>query len=702
MPKLIKTPFAAEAATGYRTDIQETTGEAPNSATYQIGFPPKTMQSITADGMPPKGADMNGILYDITDNIVFQTHGGRYGFDSAYATSIGGYPLNAVLQLNNGAEVISTINNNTNDPNISLTGWKPNNLFVTPQMFGAKGDGVYDDRPAFQSAIDYLRNNGGGELLVPKPDVEYRWKSYDAANSACIVVDRPISSIYLDPISIRGIANLTRIKVELPAGTSIDSAVLFKNGGAYKRLENLSIWGGLTSTTPQVDYVVKGSDTFYPNMTVQDCQFYVAKKDCFRMATYVTLLSKLQTAYSPRGIVIAGPGIGETGNAVITSITLNSCYALNHTHYGYWFGESTYCTFNSCASDHIINTTGDGVEAYPYYIDIARGVTLSGCGAESSTRILHCRAAQGLTINGLMTLSIGDATTPPNALIRIDGGYSTVIGGLWLQNPKGYTYKLSVGNTFGRECVTVLDTSIARKEYTFTTNFGRADPVILLAYQKSLNTLNLPLTNTGDAATNATNMRAWTEFSYDTELVHTLTIQLPSGDFPINSAVFLTNGRTSGYARVVLKGNADGTSRIVCTGAGSINFGVPNMLARMSYTLDNVTIHADSGITAGTRPALFYNADVYFINSKLTSHNGAVQYAITPTSKLILDATSGIQTPALSSGIVEYSYKSTVAPTTSTRLPVGTIFMASDPNATRIGWINTVDNGATWLALNPS
>ena len=120
MPKLIKTPFAADAAEGYRTDIQESTGVAPNSATYQIGFPPNTMQSIAAGGMPPKGSDMNGILYDITDNIVFQTQGGRYGFDSAYATSIGGYPLNARLRLSDGTEVVSTIANNTNNPNTDM------------------------------------------------------------------------------------------------------------------------------------------------------------------------------------------------------------------------------------------------------------------------------------------------------------------------------------------------------------------------------------------------------------------------------------------------------------------------------------------------------------------------------------------------------------------------------------------------------
>lgn len=171
MPKLLKTPFAIDAAEGFRTDIQESTGAAPNSATYQVGFPPVTMQSIASNGMPPKGSDLNGVLYDITDNLVFLTQGGGYGFDAAYATSIGGYPLNAVLRLDDGTEVISTIANNTNDPTVNMTGWKrylsAENIlykngytveaslyYLTPEMFGAVGDGVTDDYQAIQNMLD--------------------------------------------------------------------------------------------------------------------------------------------------------------------------------------------------------------------------------------------------------------------------------------------------------------------------------------------------------------------------------------------------------------------------------------------------------------------------------------------------------------------------------------------------------------------
>lgn len=137
MPKLLKTPFAAEAESGYRTDIQESVGVAPNSATYQVGFPPVTMQSIASNGMPPKGSDLNGVLYDITDNLVFLTQGGGYGFDAAYATSIGGYPLNARLRLTNGDIVKSTIDGNANDPNVDMTGWVEENS--ASQIFDESG-----------------------------------------------------------------------------------------------------------------------------------------------------------------------------------------------------------------------------------------------------------------------------------------------------------------------------------------------------------------------------------------------------------------------------------------------------------------------------------------------------------------------------------------------------------------------------------
>lgn len=124
--RLISTPFAQE---GEKTEIQNATGEFDNSATYRLGFPPLTMQSIRLGGKPPKGTDFNGVLFDITENISFLCKGGRYQYNAGLSTLIGGYPEGSNLLLDdNVTEVVSTVAGNQNNPNTDMTGWtfKPN------------------------------------------------------------------------------------------------------------------------------------------------------------------------------------------------------------------------------------------------------------------------------------------------------------------------------------------------------------------------------------------------------------------------------------------------------------------------------------------------------------------------------------------------------------------------------------------------
>lgn len=124
--RLISTPFAQE---GEKTEIQNVTGEFDNSATYRLGFPPLTMQSIRLGGKPPKGTDFNGVLFDITENISFLCKGGRYQYNAGLSTLMGGYPEGSNLLLDdNVTEVVSTVAGNQNNPNINMTGWtfKPN------------------------------------------------------------------------------------------------------------------------------------------------------------------------------------------------------------------------------------------------------------------------------------------------------------------------------------------------------------------------------------------------------------------------------------------------------------------------------------------------------------------------------------------------------------------------------------------------
>ena len=119
-PVLINTPFAAN---GDKNTILDNERLAPNNPTWSEGWDAVTSTPINSGGEPPKREDFNGVLYAITDNIVHQSKGLGYEFDSAFATKIGGYPLGAKLRLTDGTEVISTIANNTNNPNSDMTGW---------------------------------------------------------------------------------------------------------------------------------------------------------------------------------------------------------------------------------------------------------------------------------------------------------------------------------------------------------------------------------------------------------------------------------------------------------------------------------------------------------------------------------------------------------------------------------------------------
>lgn len=118
----------AFASNGTKNSIPATTsvGDPTNKASYSVGFPTVTMTPKSAGGLPPFGRDMNGILYDITAEIQYRQAGGRYTFDSAFSTAIGGYSKGAVVQR---ADLlgswVSQANNNTTSPETSSTLWQP-------------------------------------------------------------------------------------------------------------------------------------------------------------------------------------------------------------------------------------------------------------------------------------------------------------------------------------------------------------------------------------------------------------------------------------------------------------------------------------------------------------------------------------------------------------------------------------------------
>lgn len=98
----------------------------PGNASLDDGFTPLNMTPLIAGGIPPRGSDMNGILY-LYGTVIAAVSAGQlvYPYDNTYATAIGGYAQGAqVLDATNLLQKwTSAIAANSTDPAAHPENW---------------------------------------------------------------------------------------------------------------------------------------------------------------------------------------------------------------------------------------------------------------------------------------------------------------------------------------------------------------------------------------------------------------------------------------------------------------------------------------------------------------------------------------------------------------------------------------------------
>ncbi|WP_227242382.1 hypothetical protein [Paraburkholderia caribensis] len=124
-PTLVPLAFAAN---GTKNTIPEASqiGITPGAASLNDGFPPLTFTPVAAGGIPPAGADFNGILNLLSQTIRWKNAGGQFGYNSAFAndTNVGGYPKGALLLKSGGNGFwLCTADNNTTNPDSGGANW---------------------------------------------------------------------------------------------------------------------------------------------------------------------------------------------------------------------------------------------------------------------------------------------------------------------------------------------------------------------------------------------------------------------------------------------------------------------------------------------------------------------------------------------------------------------------------------------------
>lgn len=125
-PKNYGIPFAQN---GIKNTIpkEKNSSQKANEASYDTGFPEITMELISAGGEPPLGQDTNGILYDISNAVRWNSAGGYFNFDQVFSTQIGGYPKGALLwSADKTFFYLSLVDNNTQNPETAnpLNQWR--------------------------------------------------------------------------------------------------------------------------------------------------------------------------------------------------------------------------------------------------------------------------------------------------------------------------------------------------------------------------------------------------------------------------------------------------------------------------------------------------------------------------------------------------------------------------------------------------
>lgn len=127
-PPRIVEAFAISAASQFITNpfpVPSQVGIVDGAASLHDGFPPLTFLALNSGGVPPSGADFNGILYLISAWVAFLAAGQTNGYDSTLQTDMSGYADGAVLAQASDptARWISNTAGNTTDPDTGGAGW---------------------------------------------------------------------------------------------------------------------------------------------------------------------------------------------------------------------------------------------------------------------------------------------------------------------------------------------------------------------------------------------------------------------------------------------------------------------------------------------------------------------------------------------------------------------------------------------------
>lgn len=424
--------------------------------------------------------------------------------------------------------------------------------FVDVKQFGAKGDGVTDDRAAVQSAIDYCVTNKIA-LFISKPSAHYAIKSMHPTAISC--------GLYIgaDDFAMFGTcAKSAEQTADLFGDFVTGSAPLtfLRIVGRGTILRDISFRS--VNTRHTVYYPGATSGLQITGCTFEGDYFYNPTAPEYGLFINGAILSNI--SFNRFRGNLTGLYIGPTS----TSLVLQGNYARGNRDYGYYIRGAFYSSLISNAVDSIarlsgVEYSGQGVG---YYIHNCTGISLQGCGTEVVKTAIKIENSS-ITISDFVAVSVGSASGSPiiDMLPGQEAHKNVLISNFRHEDPGTFTYfvggaprNLQIDHTdYARNHIGFVDfenvkTIIDSDNFSGTLSASASTQLVIPIYSKS-----------GRWSTGVINISGRERQKISGRLPHSFSTQLTfneeSGNIPYLSAspsVGITSVATSPYTITLL------------------------------------------------------------------------------------------------------------------------------------------------------
>ncbi|MEI9532965.1 hypothetical protein [Moellerella wisconsensis] len=288
--------------------------------------------------------------------------------------------------------------------------------------FGGKDDnGTTDNRVAIQLAIEYMEFSGSRLLANSSRDEKFFGvSSFHPDYQDVALVIRSIRNLNIDGGRKRN-ASIRWTGIRM--GEALFSVEAEEHDWGA-RIDNLGANAG-----NKLNYVFKASRVQMAIASFQGGCYEEAVLDGIHIAGYMISFNNVLSNHNGRdGFAFGGAdNSGGWNSDATTSITMSSCWARSNKRRGYSFNNELWYS-------NLSSTGCDGVEGVrteiAYYFASAKGVNLTGIGAEECKKVLVASAfsmnVNGIQISGIHDDPVDGVISKLDSFIEVSGNSITL------------------------------------------------------------------------------------------------------------------------------------------------------------------------------------------------------------------------------------------------------------------------------------